>query len=87
MIFSVEIPDAYARQMHLDGPQASRYALERLVSDGYRAGELSRGQVSELLGLSFWETEALLKKHDCGLGLNFEEYERDSKRLRELLTR
>ncbi len=85
MIVTVEIPDAVARQMHLDGPQAHRRALERLALDGYRTGDLSRGQVSELLGLSFWETEALLKEHGCGLGLSFEEYEQSSRRLREFL--
>ncbi len=52
---------------------------------GYRAGELSRGQVSELLDLEFNETEAFLKNHGCGLGLSFEEYEEDSTRLREFL--
>ncbi len=87
MIVTVEIPDAFAHQMHLDGPQARRRTLESLAADSYRAGELSRGQVSELLGLSFWETEALLKEHGCGLGMSFEEYEQSSKRLREFLAR
>jgi predicted HTH domain antitoxin len=87
MIVTVEIPDALARQMHLDGPQAHRTALERLAVDGYRTGELSRGQVSELLDLSFSETEALLKENGCGLGMTFEEYEQSSTRLREFLAR
>ena len=87
MILSVEMPDSIARQLHVDGPQGSRHALERLALDGYRVGELSRGQVSELLGMSFWETEAFLKEHECGLGLSIEEYERSSKQLREFLSR
>lgn len=63
----------------------SRHALEALVLDGYRSLELSRGQVSELLGQSFHETEAFLKKHNCGLGLSFEEHERSLHRMREFL--
>jgi predicted HTH domain antitoxin len=59
--------------------------LEMLALEGYRAGELSRGQVSEMLDLESNETERFLKEHGCGLGLSFEEYERDSKRLREFL--
>jgi predicted HTH domain antitoxin len=77
MIVTVEIPDAVARQMHLDGPEAQRRTLVRLAVDGYRVGELSRGQVSELLDLSLWETEALLKEHGSGLGMTFEQYEKD----------
>ena len=87
MILSVEVPDAIARQLHVDGPQGSRRALERIALDGYRAGDLSRGQVSELLGMSFWETEAFLKEHGCGLGLTHEEYERSSMQMREFLAR
>ena len=87
MILSVEVPDAIARQLHVDGPQGSRRALESLALDGYRAGDLSRGQVSELLGMSFWETEAFLKERGCGLGLSIEEYERSSRQMREFLAR
>lgn len=82
MIVTVEIPDAIARQMHLDGPEAQRRALVTLAVDGYRAGELSRGQVSELLDLSLWETEALLKERGCGMGLSLEEYQKDFERAR-----
>jgi predicted HTH domain antitoxin len=87
MVVSVNLPDAIATQLHLDGEQGARRALEMFALEGYRAGELSRGQVSELLDLEFNETEALLKKNGCGLGLSFEEYEQDSKRLREFLGR
>jgi predicted HTH domain antitoxin len=82
MNLNVEIPDAIARQMQLDGPEAQRRALVSLAVDGYRRHELSRGQVSELLGLSFWETETLLKEHGCDLDLTVEEFERQSERLK-----
>lgn len=87
MLVTVEIPDTYASQMHLDGASAARRTLEALTIDGYNAGELSRGQVSEMLGLSFHETEALLKAHGCGLGLSIEDYERSLERGREFLRR
>jgi predicted HTH domain antitoxin len=87
MILSVELPDAFARQLHLDGAEGPRRALEKFALEGYRAGELSRGQVSELLDMEFNETERFLKEHGCGLGMSFEEYEQDSKRLREFLAR
>jgi len=82
MNLTVEIPDAIARQMHLDGPEAQRRALVSLAVDGYRRRELSRGHVCELLNLSFWETETLLKEHGCQMDLSIEEFERQSEQLK-----
>ena len=87
MLLSVELPDPIATQLHLDGEQGARRALEMFALEGYRAGELSRGQVSELLGQSFCETEAFLKEHGCGLGLTMAEYERNAARLHGFLAR
>jgi predicted HTH domain antitoxin len=60
---------------------------ELVVVDGYRRGDLSRGQVGKLLDLSLWETEALLKRHNCGLGMSVREYEKRVNRLRKYLGR
>jgi Uncharacterised protein family (UPF0175) len=87
MTIFVEVPDAVARQLHLDGPQGGLRALEMFAIAGYRSGQLSRGQVGQLLDLSLWETETFLKRHDCGLGLTFEECERDIADAREFLAR
>jgi predicted HTH domain antitoxin len=87
MTVSVDIPDPIAAQLRLDGEHGNRRALEMFALEGYRAGELSRGQVGELLGLEVNESEKFLKEHGCGLGLTFEEYERDARRLREFLAR
>jgi hypothetical protein len=87
MLISVELPNAIAKQLHLDGEQGSRRALEMLTLEGYRSAELSRGQVSELLDQSFYETEAFLKRHNCGLGLTFEEHEQGVRWLRVFLGR
>ena len=82
MDVTVEIPDIFARQMHLDGPEAKRRTLIKLALESYRAGELSRGQVGELLNLSFWETETLLKEHGCDMDLTVQEFERQSEQLK-----
>jgi predicted HTH domain antitoxin len=47
--------------------------------EGYRAEQLSRGQVSELLGLNFWETEAFLKKRGAYLHYSKEDLEQDAR--------
>jgi predicted HTH domain antitoxin len=87
MRFSVEVPDALAQQLHLDGADGERRALEIFAVEGYRRGELSRGQISELLGLEFNETEGLLKAHHAFIPLSREEFARSSKGLEGLLSR
>ncbi len=87
MIFSVEVPDTFAKPLHLDGPQPDRRALEALALDGYRSGELSRGQVSELLDLEVNETMEFLKEYGSAHGLTFAEHERSIERFRQSLER
>ena len=87
MPVSVELPDEIARQLRLDGEQGTRRALEMLALAGYRAAELSRGQVSELLGQSFYETEEFLKRNHAEIKLTMEEYERSAEALERLLRR
>jgi predicted HTH domain antitoxin len=87
MTISVQVPDALAKAFHLDGPQLNRRALEALALDGYRTGELSRGQVSELLDLEVNETMGFLKEHGCAQSITIEEFEPEAKAIRELLGR
>ena len=89
MTVTVEIPDAVAREMHLNAAEAQRRALTSLVVDGYRKRELSRGQVSELLDLSFSETADLLKERGCGIGsgATFEEFESEYEHAQAFLKR
>jgi len=87
MTISVQVPDALAKALHLDGPQLNRRALEALALDGYRTGELSRGQVSELLDLEVNETMGFLREHGCAQSITIDEFEREAKAIRELLGR
>jgi len=87
MLLSLEVPDQIAHSLRLEGPQSARRHLEILALEGYRSGELSQGQVSELLGMGFDETEAFLKEHGADVGLTMEEFEQDSANLRQFLAR
>ena len=84
MTISMQVPDAIAKALHLDGPELNRRALEALALDGYRTGELSRGQVSELLDLEVNETMGFLKVHGCAQSISIQEFEREAKAIREL---
>ena len=87
MTLSVELPDSFARQLRLDGVQGQRRALEILALDGYRSGELSQGQVGELLSLSFQETEEFLNAHHAPPGLGPDEHLRGLRNLERAMTR
>ena len=86
MVISLEMPDAIAKQLHLDGPQSNRRALEMFALEGYRSNELSRGQVSELLGMSFEETERFLKEHHAHIEMTLPDFQRSSEELNRLLS-
>lgn len=86
MNLSIELPDPIARQMHLEGAGGQRRALEMLALAGYRSGELSQGQVGELLALGFHETEQFLKAHHAPSGLGPDEHVRGLRNLERALT-
>jgi hypothetical protein len=87
MLLSVEVPDQIAHSLRLDGPQSGRRALEMLALEGYRAGELSRGQVSKMLSLGFYETEGFLKAHKAHPEMTMEELEEERQALTSALGR
>ena len=87
MILSVDVPDQIAHRLRLDGPRSNRRALEMFALEGYRSGDLSRGQVSELLGLGFTDAEQFLKDHNAHIGTTIEEFREDAANLERFLGR
>ena len=79
MQITVQLPDNIARQLSPAPGDIPRRILEAVAVEGYRSEQLSRGQVSELLGLNFWETEAFLKKHGANLHYSKEDLEQDAR--------
>jgi predicted HTH domain antitoxin len=80
----VDIPDALARQLkgEEDAPQQVR---EALAVEGYRSGALTRGQVAEALGMSFYEAEAWFVRKGLHRDYGVEELEEDRRTLDQLL--
>jgi hypothetical protein len=87
MTVTLEMPDQIAKGLHLDGEDGRRRALEMLALEGYRTGGLSRGQVGELLGLGFYETERFLHEHGAVVPFTMEELDESSKALDQLLSK
>ena len=80
----VDIPDSLARQLKGD-EDASRKVREALAVDGYRSGALTRGQVAEALGMSFYEAEAWFVHKGLHRDYGVEELEEDRRTLDQLL--
>lgn len=74
---AVDLPEEIARRLQAAWRNVPRGALEAVALEGYRDGTLSRDEVGHLLGLSFWETEAFLKKRQAYLAYAEEDLEQD----------
>lgn len=85
MTLVIELPDSWKGLLGLDTANAALRAREMLVIESYREGRLSRGQVAEMLGLGFHETEALLKRCGASQQPSWEELEQGTGGLKSLL--
>jgi hypothetical protein len=70
MVVTLEIPDDVAAQLGNDLP---RQALEALALEGYKTGRITKTQLRNSLGLSRYELDGFLKKHDIYEGPTYEE--------------
>ncbi len=64
MQVTIQVPDSVAAALG-DSANVPRQLLEAFAAEGYRERKLSRHQVSELLGLDYWQTEEFLAQHDA----------------------
>jgi len=84
---TIEIPDTIAEQIERTSGSISRELLEAFAIEGYRTEKLSRGQVAELLGLSFWQTEEFLRSHDALLHYDLNDLDQDRESLHKTSSR
>lgn len=61
----VQLPDEIVKHLGQQVADMPRQLLEVFAIGGYRSERLSRHQVSELLGLNYWQTEVFLTKHNA----------------------
>jgi predicted HTH domain antitoxin len=71
----LDIPEALAGQARGE-QELSRKVREALAVEGYLSGTLTRGQVAESLGMTFYETEAWFVRK--GLHRNYDPGDLDS---------
>ncbi|MDQ2800148.1 MAG: UPF0175 family protein [Armatimonadota bacterium] len=81
---TIELPDPIRETLEAEKPELPHFILEAIAVEGYRQEALSRGQVGELLGLDYWQTEVFLKKHGAYLHYDIQDFEQDIKTLARL---
>jgi predicted HTH domain antitoxin len=84
MRIAVELPEDIAKRLKDAWPDLSRGTIEAIAVEGYRDGTLTRDQVGRLLGLSFWETEAFLKRRRAYFTYTEEDLENDRQDLERI---
>ena len=86
MKVTIEIPDAIEQSLQVQlGPDLGQAAKEAAAIAWYQAEKLSIGQVAELLGISVYEAEGLMKRHHVEAPFSWEDFEHDRETLRRLL--
>jgi hypothetical protein len=84
MTVTIQIPDEFAKQFHLDEAGHSRQLLEAFVLQRFAEGELTSGQVGEALGLSFHQTAQFLHDHHAPPDVTPEEHLRQMADLEQM---
>lgn len=87
MHVAIDLPEEIARQLTAAWGDMPRKTLEAVAVEGYRTGLLTRGQIGNLLGLSFWESESFLKERQAYLPYGQSDLDQDRADLDQALSR
>ena len=86
MQVTVKLPDEIAGKLGR-GAEIPRRILEAVALQRYLAEEISQGRLAELLGLSRWDTEAFLDRHNARLPYTKRMLDEDRRTLAKVLGR
>lgn len=85
MNVTLEIPDDFAQRLRATGQDLSRRALEALVADEYREGNLTKPDLRRLLGFETGDQiDGFLKAHGIWIEYTMEDLERERAGLQRL---
>lgn len=83
MNISFEIPKDIEQQIRTGDEDLSREAKEVYLMEQFRRAKLSHRQLQDALGLSFQETEELLKRRGLGQDIDADAFDVGRERLRK----
>ena len=85
MHVTMQIPDDIASRLNVSEGELSRRALEALVADEYRRGNLTKPDLRRLPGFETSDQiDSFLKPHDVSIEYTPEDLERERAGLRQL---
>jgi predicted HTH domain antitoxin len=84
VILSIQLPDDIVPQLAAGRRDLQRAALEAFVVEEFRAKRITHAQVGQLLGLSRWAVDGLLKEHQVWLDYTLEDFQHEGEILRQL---
>jgi predicted HTH domain antitoxin len=87
MIITLDLPANIGQSLSDGWRDVPRKTLEALAVQGYKDGVLTRGQVSEMLSMNYWETEAFLKENGAYLHYDEKDLEEDHETHQRLFSR
>jgi hypothetical protein len=79
----VQLPDEIAHQLG-DAAEIPRRLVEVIVLEQYRLRKISEGKLAHILGLSRWEAEEFLDKHNARHPYTRDMIEQDRRTLEDL---
>jgi predicted HTH domain antitoxin len=80
---TIQLPDELVSQLGEAGRDLQGAALEAFAVEEYRARRMTHAQLGELLGLSRWETDGLLKEHQAWIDYTVEDFRNEADGLRK----
>ena len=83
-IIEISLPDALVKALGAGLRDLPRRTLETLVAGAYQSGKITHAQVSEMLSLDRWQTDAFLKQSQANRSWESEEFMSDVEKLRSL---
>jgi predicted HTH domain antitoxin len=86
MALTIELPPSVEERLRAENPNLDEEAKEAMLIELYRQEKLTRYELSLALGISRFETDAVLKKHKVTIDLPTpEELEEELRLLRALV--
>ena len=83
MDISFDIPHDIEQQARADGADLNGEAREAYLVDLYRQDRITHHQLAEALGLSRYEADGVLKRHEVSPGVTAEEMRKQAAALRD----
>jgi hypothetical protein len=80
----ISVPDELVKAIGANHSDLPRRVFEALVSDAYRSGRITQAQVSKMLDLDRWQTDAFLKESKAFRASESEDFAGDLATLRSL---